>query len=258
MKTPTINILTRTASRPIGFLRCHSSISNQTYKKTQHIVSYENDSDYNYIKGDNIVPVKVNKIEKSNKKSASGYIHAPYNLHCNKLLEQVKEGWVMFLDDDDNLLHNKVFKEIVDVLKNCNEETLLIWKMRYPDGRTLPEAKNFKDESIQINKIGSCCFMFHSKYKDEIKWDEWKGSDFRFLNGISKKIPNKMWINRVYIQINNFGDFGKQNDVDSLLNTCIYNKNWNWYLLPKYHMDILGLKIFSKTFYSKLKNRIFR
>ena len=40
-----INILTRTSNRPIGFLNNYHSVSNQTYKNINHLVSYEYEED---------------------------------------------------------------------------------------------------------------------------------------------------------------------------------------------------------------------
>ena len=256
MKKPTINILTRTSSRPIGFHNCHASIINQTYKKVKHIVSYENIEDEKYLQSNRIEAIKVEKAVINKPKNKFGYIHAPYNLYCNALLSNVQEGWIMFLDDDDNLLHNKVLEELVKVIETIDDDTLLVWKMRYPDGRTLPPKQNVKSKAIEINKIGSCCFMFHSKYKNKVRWDEYKGSDFRFLNELTIYIPKQKWIDRVYVQINNFGDFGKQNDLDSITNSLIYNKNYWWYFLPKYHTVFLGFKVFNIAFYKKILKKI--
>ncbi|WP_055435399.1 glycosyltransferase [Lacinutrix algicola] len=255
-----INVLTRTSNRPFGFSNCHNSVVNQTYKHVKHIVSYDNEKDLDYLNLYNVEKVKVNK-DISITKHKEGYIYAPYNLYCNALLNKVTEGWVVFLDDDDNLLHNKVLEDIVSQIRKGNEDTLFIWQMRYPNGRILPSKAHFKSKEIKINGIGSCCMVFHSKYKNEVQWDEWKGSDFRFIEALSKVVPNKKWIEKVYTQINNFGDFGKQNDISkSITNNRIYNKNILWYFLPKYHQTIFGIKVFRKetysSFFKRVKNKI--
>ncbi len=36
-------------------------------------------------------------------KKEEEHLLAPYNLYCNQLLNEVDEGWIMFLDDDDSL-----------------------------------------------------------------------------------------------------------------------------------------------------------
>jgi len=243
---------------PFWFFKLSSiySIVNQTYKNVNHIVSYDNEKDLDYLNLYDAKKVKVNKnipvVEHE-----KGYIHAPYNLYCNTLLNEVEEGWIIFLDDDDNLLHNKVLEEVVAQIKHGDEDTLFIWQMRYPNGRILPNKVHFKNKEIKINGIGSCCMAFHFKYKNEVQWDEWKGSDFRFIDALSKVIPNKKWIEKVYTQINNFGDFGKQNDISkSVVNNRIYNKNSLWWFLPKYHQTIFGMQVFRKETYSKFLKRV--
>jgi hypothetical protein len=88
--------------------------------------------------------------------------------------------------------------------------------------------------------IGSPCVLFHSKYKDSGKWDHWKAADFRYIETLHEKIPKEKWINRVYIQINNFGDYGKTNDLMKKYKLGhIFYKNAFWYFLPKYHWENL-------------------
>lgn len=252
-----INILTRTSNRPIGFYNCYQSVIQQTYKNTKHFVSYENDLDLEYINPLDVIKIKVQK-SKHIKKSED-LVYAPYNLYCNELLNHVREGWVLFLDDDDNLLHNKVLKEIVSKIKKADEDTMFIWQMRYPNGDILPLKKHFKEEKIEINNIGSTCFLFHSKYKEAAKWDEWKTSDFRFLETLFKIIPNKKWIEKVYIQINNFGDYGNRNDIiEPKTNKLIFNKNLLWHFIPKYHTQIRDRYVFQLKTYRNLIKKYFK
>ncbi|AUC82084.1 glycosyltransferase family A protein [Lacinutrix sp. Bg11-31] len=253
-----LNVLTRTSNRPFGFSNCHKSIINQTYNNVNHIVSYDNEKDLDYLKLYNVEKIKVN-VNIPVVEHKDGHIHAPYNLYCNSLLNQVKSGWIMFLDDDDNLLHNKVLKEIVSKIKKANDDTIFIWQMRYPDGKILPNEEQFNSKEIKLNTIGSCCIIFHSKYKDEAQWDQWKASDFRFIKALSSKVPNIEWIKKVYVQINNFGDYGNKNDIsNSVVDNKIYNKNFIWWFLPKYHQTIFGIYIFKKETYSTFFNRVKR
>lgn len=250
-----INILTRTSNRPIGFLNCHQSIIQQSYKNFNHIISYDNDNDLNYINAFDLKKIKVNKVT-SDPEIKQSFIYAPYNLYCNELLKEVKNGWILFLDDDDSLLHHKVLEEAVKLIKKMDNDTMIVWQIRYPNGKTLPLKKHFKQKKIELNHIGTSNILFHSKYKDLAKWDEWKGADFRFINVLFNQIPKKKWIEKVNIQINNYGDFGKQNDIDNIVtNNKIFYKSWFWWLLPKYHTSFLGFRIFNKIEYKKLKKR---
>lgn len=251
-----INILTRTSNRPLGFENCHKSVINQTYKNIKHIVSYDNDNDLQYLNNYRIEKVRVNKYKGEVLKNPDGYLFAPYNTYCNALLNKVESGWILFLDDDDHLIHNKVIEEIIKQIKKATEDSIFIWKMRYPNGKTVPSNHFFEQKEIQINNIGSPCILFHSKYKAFATWDTFKGADYRFINALFEKIPTKIWLKRVFIQINNFGDYGKRNDINDNLG-LIYHKNLLWYLLPKKHYKLFNIEKYKKFIY-KLKNMLFK
>jgi hypothetical protein len=136
---------------------------------------------------------------------------------------------------------------------------MFIWKMRYPSGNVIPPNKYFQIKKIEKNNIGSPCILFHSKYKNISRWDNFKGSDFRFFIKLFEEIPNIKWINKTFIQINNYGDYGNRNDINTSLG-YIYNKSFIWYLIPKYHFKIFNINIFHlktyKNIFSNLKNKI--
>jgi len=255
-----INILTRTSNRPIGFYNCRKSITNQTYKNIKQYISFENNVDLGYLDDEEIYKVKVEKYNGEVLTNPEGHLHAPYNLYCNELLAQIEDGWILFLDDDDHLLHNNVIKEIVSEIHKSNEDTLFIWQMRYPNGKILPLKRHFNEKQVEFRHIGSPCFLFHSKYKEFAKWDHWKASDYRVVKKLHERIPNKRWIEKVYIQINNYGDFGNKNDIleDVVTSKLIFNKNWLWFLIPKYHTQIKGQYIFQLNTYQNLAKRYMR
>lgn len=217
MQKPLINILTRTSNRPKGFKINAESVKNQTYDNINHIIAYDNDNDLEYInKFEGITSVKIDR-EEIIKNDTSvdpknpNYWFSPHNLYCNSLLDNVEDGWIMFLDDDDMLLNDTVISEIVDNIED--EDTILIWKMRYPQGNMLPDNISFSRKQIRLGGIGSPCFLFHSKWKNESRWDAYKCGDFRFLNKIFNKIPKSKWIQKPFIQLNNNGGFGKKKDI---------------------------------------------
>jgi len=217
MQESLINILTRTSNRPNGFKICQESISKQTYKNINHMVSYDNDDDLKYLNNyPNIKKVKIDREEvikndKSVNPNNPNFWFSPHNLYCNSLLDEVKDGYIMFLDDDDMLLHENVIEVIVNNI--VDEDTLLIWKMQYPDGRLLPDNNSFKTKSIRLGGIGLPCFLFHRKWKDLYRWDAYKCGDYRFLEKLYKKIPNNKWINSPFIKLNNSGGLGKKEDI---------------------------------------------
>ncbi len=212
----TFNILTRTSNRPNGFDRCYNSIKNQTYKNINHIVSYDDDKDLYYLDNYDVSKIKINR-EEIIKNDTSidpknpNFWFSPHNLYLNVLLEHVSDGWIIFLDDDDMLLSDTVIEEINNFL--VDEDTMLIWQMRYPNGMILPNNSDYKLKKIRLGGIGGSCFTFHSKWKNTSEWDAYKCSDYRFLEKIYEKIPNKIWLEKPVIQLNNNGGHGKKVDI---------------------------------------------
>ena len=212
-----LNILTRTSNRPNGFQICRTSIENQTYKNIRHIVSYDDEADLDYLNTyDGIELLKVTPIseEPSRPRLRKGYRFAPYNLYCNQLMDEVKEGWIMFLDDDDRLFDSEVVQKIVYHIQKSTSNTMILWRMQYPDGKLLPPLEHMERGIIKINHIGSPCYTFHSKHRNKARWDCWKAGDFFFLKELFQKIKHKKWIKEPLILLNNSGDFGNRNDIE--------------------------------------------
>jgi len=256
-----INVLTRTSNRPIGFTNLKDSLDNQTYKEIRHIVSYDNDVDLNYLNQYDVEKVKVNNDLREDKNHPDGHTPAYYNLYCNTLLDAVTDGWIVFLDDDVNVFHDKVFEELVNQIKKNDTDTMFFWQIRYPNRAVLPNKERIKKEIIEIYNIDTACLLFHSKYKNEARWDGWKVSDYRFINSLSKIIPKQKWINKVYVQINNQGDLGNRNDIGKIsINKFVFRKNFLWHFIPKYHYQVFGLYLFKsdffKRFFIKLKKKL--
>lgn len=209
------NILTRTSGRPVGFRKCHFSIANQTYKKIRHVVSYDTDEDLDYLQSVHVKKVRVKRKKYKGELARKGHEvnFEPYNLYCNRLLREVKEGWVFFLDDDDMLSNEHVILEITEEIKKVDEDTLLIWRTKYPDGKKLPGEESFKAKEIKYMDIDTACFAFHSKYKKSAEWDAWRGADYRYIRDLARIIPQQRWILEIVTFKNNFGDQGNRNDL---------------------------------------------
>ncbi|MDC8006284.1 glycosyltransferase [Aureisphaera galaxeae] len=215
-ENPVINILTRTSNRPNGFKICRESIENQTYTNIRHIVSYDDSVDLEYLREyANIDLVKVQPITDppQNAGERGKFKFAPYNLYCNELMEYVREGWIIFLDDDDRFIDEHAVQHIVNQINEASKNTLLLWQMRYPDGALIPSNDLMDAEQIKLANIGAPCFTFHSKHKDKARWDCWKAGDFFFLKQLFQKIKKKKWIKEPYIQLNNTGNFGQREDI---------------------------------------------
>lgn len=209
-----INILTRTSGRPRAFKKCYKSIVSQTYNNFRHIVSYDDPKDVSYLRKYPIDTLRVETmIISEEEKKSSDKEFKPYNLYCNDLLNEVKEGWIMFLDDDDMLNSKHSLHKVVDMINLHDEDTLIIWQTQYPNGSLLPPEKVFAEKRILLRQIDTACFIFHSKHKNASEWDSWWAADFRFVDKLAEVIPKQKWVKEIITKKNTLGGNGKRRDL---------------------------------------------
>jgi len=182
-----VNILIRTSGRPIYFKRCIASIHSQSYKDVRIIIA--NDSNDFYCKEfDPIKMVREPMVEK--------YIdtarHFPFNDYLNHLLAHVKEGWVLLLDDDDELKHSYSLEHIMRKLNSTNQ--VAFWRVDVA-GILIPHTSNWMKRPVKkdISGIGFC---FHSKYIPLIHIAGWKQADYRLADQLYSWCK-PVWINEI-------------------------------------------------------------
>ena len=196
---PTLNILIRTSNRPKGFKRLLDSIEKQSYKNINIFVSVDNEESLDYI------PEDINTIFCIKSKDGN----SQHNLYLNHLLQEVKEGFIIVIDDDD-FVKNKT--AIAKLMKSVEENSLNICKMQWPTKRVIPEPEYFTTPFIRKH-IGMPCLIFHTNYKEKIKFDANKAADFRTANMLLNFVkPN--FINEIVVHIGNTGLNGKSIDID--------------------------------------------
>ena len=189
-----VNILTRTSGRPNYFTENARSVKKQTYPHVRHIVCADDEESYEYAK-DKVSDII--RVERKPRREEYGWRHSPYNLYCNKLMEEVTEGWVMFLDDDEIFLNKN---SLVNIMEHAqDEDDLLIWKIQFP--RAVIPGPAF-GKGVFPCQIDANCYMFHSKHIWAAQWDEVKESDYRVANKLSSFL-NIKWIDRVLTKVNN-------------------------------------------------------
>lgn len=208
-----INILTRTSNRPNGFRRLLESVRGQTYKNINHIVCTDDLDSVEYIKENGVkewmLISKEDVIEKYPQPVRLGWRDLPHNLYFNEMIHKIKDGWVMYLDDDDMFYSSDSVKKLVREIEKHNEDALIYFQMEYSwDGSRLPESL-----PSEIGKIGGSCIIFHSKYKDYAVWDAFNCSDFRVIQQLEDVIPNKHFIKKPFVLINSIG-MGERTDID--------------------------------------------
>jgi glycosyltransferase involved in cell wall biosynthesis len=215
LEKPLINILTRTSGRPKYFQKCFESVNNQTYKNINHLISVDDDFSEEYVKKytDNYIRVEKFKGNIPNIDKTGTRRKAPYNLYCNSLKNRVTEGWVMFLDDDDEFLKATALEEISEYLKD--ENSLLLWKVKFPN-TIIPNDSLFKKKIVMMNNISAIGFMYNKKWNKFADWDYFSGGDFVVIDRLYKNLPNSIWIDEIYTSIqrnDSMGGKGKKDDL---------------------------------------------
>ena len=196
-----INILIRNCYRPNYFSKCIESILKQNYKNYRIIICYDDKKCNEYLNKylhKNIEKFYINLKNKNKYK---------FNLYCNHLLNRVKEGWILFLDDDDKLVNNNCLK-IINNKITCKND-FLIWNFLRPD-----KIIKIKDiNNIQLGDIDTTSFLFNKAYKDLVRWDDQQNGDFRFVknilnkNNFNVKIINKILTSTIYKnKVANYGE----------------------------------------------------
>lgn len=200
-KEEKINILIRTCYRPEYFYHCINSILKQNYKNYEIYISYDNLDCLKYLE-------RYKSLENVHIYNLCNYITEKYkyNDYLNFLMNQVNDGYILFLDDDDKFYHNNVLKIINENI--TDENNLLIYKFLRPDKVIFPE--NIDD--IQIGEIGTSNFCFHSKHKKLSFWEKIQCADYYFITKLinSKKLNVKFidFIISMTIFRNKTGNFG--------------------------------------------------
>jgi len=211
-----INIITRTSGRPKTFDRCYRSIKNQTYKNINHIVLYDDyrskeyldqykDIDAVLVDRDYLINTQTNR----RLENLMIFKWAPHNLYNNIGLERLKEGFYMFLDDDDYLRNNFVIQQLVNELED--RDTLYVFQMDF-NGVKVPSDDMIDRRKIELFNIGSPCYLIPVKYKDSAFWDAFKCADYRYVRDISNVIPKTKFIKNIVAKIDMIGD-GMKRDV---------------------------------------------
>lgn len=216
MEQVKINILTRTSNRPKGFERLRASIKSQTYKNIRHIVSYDDKNDLSYLnenEGYDLFFMDRERLinEYDGETFAHPrYFHSPHNLYMNELLKEVKEGWIIFIDDDDHLYNSKSLENMSQHM--TNDTDLIFTRMKFGNNRVIPSEKVFKKQKIVFQDIGSPCVIPHFEIGKKVEWDMFKCSDFRYIKKIKNLSRNTKWVDQILINVPSAGA-GERNDV---------------------------------------------
>ena len=189
-----INILTRTGKREKYFKTLKDSIDAQTYKNIRHIKSNDNPN-CKYLDDETDVFQVVPDYSSGN---------TFYNLYLNDLGEQLKEGWVIILDDDSKMIEPTFLEKLSEICENSNENDVIIYKSKLAKGTILPKDKYFRHIFFERAAIDMSNFCVHYSAFSKFKFKGLNCGDFWFLDSIKKSkeynfkfvdLPLGIWAN---------------------------------------------------------------
>ena len=192
VKGLTLNILTRTGNRPNRFRRCRESVKAQEWGgKIRHIVSIDCPCDY--VEANVVVPA-YGDVSPSVPVEQMKHRDAPYNLYVNDLLAAVNDGWILVLDDDDELLTADAIAKLEPHMDD--EDNLIVSKFAMGSrNQTFIMPKAFGRELV-MNDVPCSCYIYHSKHKAFGLWHTKYAGDYYAAHNLSEKL-NTVWVDEV-------------------------------------------------------------
>ncbi len=172
-----INVLIRTSYRPALFRRCLASVRKQRHKAVRIIVAYDDDRALEYI------PDDVDRVKVTPDRSKPYF----WNLYCNTLKDQVREGWFFFLDDDDVIINDEALAKMNAHLTDDPAGGIICQFLRW--GKAKPNDTLMEGRKIIRGLIGMPCIFLHHSQKDLAEFDGRPAADFRFIRAVSERLP---------------------------------------------------------------------
>lgn len=198
LRGATVNVLTRTASRPGYFWHNSRSVRSQSHRHIRHIVATDTPG---YATADVVVPVERpaafghEGCTKCNATRESGCSHPPASakgsyaafLECycstpyppNGLLRQLyahtQEGYILYLDDDKRLADAYVVSRLLSRMRVA--ETFVLW--RTTTGRIVPRDETFERCAIVHGDIDAGNLVFHTSLAPHADWGTARCGDYR-------------------------------------------------------------------------------
>jgi hypothetical protein len=196
-------ILIRTSNRPNGFKSLIQSIKALDWDN-KIVVVHTDDPRDKYVEGDIIIRGEAH---------LSNIGKAPYNLYNNKLLEQVKDGWVHFIDDDDRYCSPDVFNIL---LEDAKKSEIQIGKVKRWNNQIFP--KQWKTQrSFQTE-----CFCCYSDIAKTGRWWSEKGGDHYYTRQLTRRTKLR-WVDVLIAEAQNGKGNGNKIDIDNTVNSNVGN-----------------------------------
>lgn len=210
------NIIVRTSGRKNYFKRCINSIK-KFYPTAKVHVTLDDETDLKYVE-ENMVNMDwtyylINKktiTNITNKIKLNREIKFIYNYYFN-IVKPFLKGWVMYLDDDDQMVRTPEFDW-------GKKDTINLYRADLKS-KIVPSSQNFGKKPV-LNDISTLCVIVHSN--NLIDWVPNRGGDYDFINELYSK--NKViWFDTINSKIQNIEGYGNRKDIDITINGFYLN-----------------------------------
>jgi len=211
-KMPLINILIRTHNRPNYFKLAMESISGQTYPNIRVFAGYHNSITDDYLIPYKVTPVPYKKYEQRIDKKSDTYNYGnpfPMNVYLNLLADNVQEGHVILLDDDDRFTSEHAVMHIASRIRDKN--TMVCWRINAM-GRIIPSDENWKQEP-KPKDISGISFCLPANIIKEHTFEPYRLADYRLAKFAWNK-TKKVFVDELFTEmISNHCNMGRGNDL---------------------------------------------
>lgn len=128
------------------------------------------------------------------------------NLMFAQNKDKINGEYVFMLDDDDFLTTNDFVSDIKKIAEE-NDYPAVIFVQMTLGGRLIPSELSWKTEKMEMNHIGTSCFVMRSDWwLDNIDhFTDLQTGDFNFINTVYNKKPTVYWQEKIYSEVNNIG-----------------------------------------------------
>lgn len=206
--SPLFNILIRTSGRPNYFHDCIASIIDQDYKNTNIIVGFDDPASEDYIAKFPCLRIPLQRWSGAIPPRPEGDQYGvwfPFNEYFNSLLPFAKQGYVLYLDDDDCFVDRSALTKLAEVIKKQQADAIF-WRVQFPN-RLVPRDENW------LKKKPVCLDMSTIGYSHSVvirpSWGPWKRGDFRVADFVHQAAKNAVWFDSVLTGLQRIVENGK-------------------------------------------------
>lgn len=182
------------------------------------MVSYDNEQTFAYLSQYN--GISLYKMDKnavmaetdiSDPKTGGRFI---YNKYLNHLVNNISDGFVIVLDDDDYFTDANTLQHIAS--KIYLDTDMILWQFQYPSRLIVPSIHEVGMRPKQC-RISNQCIAVHHTIAKKSRWDGWKVGDFRYISRCWDLCKDRKWVGRPLVQLGSEGGgLGKQGDIGDM------------------------------------------